>query len=70
MYEEEGVTEIMCDELIATPLPHPPAPLRGEGGKTGSKVKPRKKGVGGEDVLRFGFVSCDSILIFTGNKLN
>lgn len=35
----------MCDELIATPLPHPPVPLRGEGRKIRSKVKPRKKGV-------------------------
>lgn len=37
----------VCHELIATPLPHSPAPLRGEGRKIESKVKPRKKGVRG-----------------------
>jgi len=28
--EEEGTTETLCDELIITPIPHPPAPLGGE----------------------------------------
>ena len=28
--EEEGVAETMCDELTATPIPRPSAPLRGE----------------------------------------
>jgi len=28
--EEEGVAETMCDELTATPIPHPPAPFTGE----------------------------------------
>jgi len=27
--EEEGVAETMCDELNATPIPRPPALLRG-----------------------------------------
>jgi len=26
--EEEGVAETMCDELITTPIPHAPVPLR------------------------------------------
>jgi len=28
--EEEGVAEAMCDELTATPIPHPPVMLRGK----------------------------------------
>jgi len=26
----QGAAETTCDELTATPIPHPPAPLRGE----------------------------------------
>jgi len=28
--EEEGAAETRCDELTATPIPHPPAPLGGK----------------------------------------
>ena len=46
--EEEGAAETTCDELTATPIPHPPAPLGGGGREFGSEVKPGKKGgVGG-----------------------
>ena len=27
--QEEGAAETRCDELTATPIPHPPAPLGG-----------------------------------------
>ena len=43
--EEEGTAETTCDELIVTPIPHPPALLRG-----------RREGWG-EGVLRSGFIS-------------
>jgi len=38
----------MCDELTITPIPRPPAPLRGRRERNGSEVEPGKKGgVGG-----------------------
>jgi len=38
----------MCDELTATPIPHPPVPRRGRRERNGSEVKLGKKGgVGG-----------------------
>ncbi|XP_049649882.1 gamma-secretase subunit Aph-1b-like isoform X2 [Accipiter gentilis] len=39
--EEEGVPEIMCDDLTATPIPCPPAPLQG-----GEDVEKIGSGVG------------------------
>jgi len=60
---EEGGAATTCDELIATPIPCPSAPLGGEGGRQfRSKVEPgTKRGVGGKCCgfffLRFGFIS-------------
>jgi len=45
--EEEGVSEPMCDELTATPIPRPPVPLGGGGREMQSEVRPRKKGGAG-----------------------
>ncbi|KAK4806933.1 hypothetical protein QYF61_027300 [Mycteria americana] len=46
--EEKGAAETPCDELTATPIPHPPVPLRVEEvEKIGSKVEAGQKG--GED---------------------
>jgi len=42
--EEEGATEATCDELTATPIPHPSAPLRGKRERNRSEVEPGKKG--------------------------
>ena len=37
--EEEGAAETTCDELTATPIPHPPAPLgREEVEELGAKL--------------------------------
>jgi len=44
----EGAAEITCDELTVTPIPRPPALLRGRRERNRSEVEPRKKGgVGG-----------------------
>jgi len=32
--EEEGAVETTCDELSATPIPHPPVPLSRRGRKS------------------------------------
>jgi len=41
--EEEGAAETACDELTATPIPHPPAPLAGRRyRKSGKKLSPRR----------------------------
>ena len=42
--EEEGTAETMCDELTATPIPHPPVPLGGRRERNGSEAEPEKKG--------------------------
>ena len=42
--EGQGVAETMCDELTVTPIPCPPAPLRGRRERNGSETEPRKKG--------------------------
>jgi len=43
--EEEGAAETTCDELTATPIPCPPALLRGGVGREiVSEVQPGKKG--------------------------
>jgi len=42
--EEEGAAETTCDELTATPIPCPPAPLSGRRERNGSEAEPRKKG--------------------------
>jgi len=51
--EEEGAAETAWDELTTAPIPHPPAPLRGEEvEKIRSEAEPGKKGgVGGKVVL-------------------
>jgi len=49
--EGEGAAETTCDELTATPIPHPPAPLGGRRERNRSEVEPGKKGgVGGRCV--------------------
>jgi len=46
--EGQGAAETACDELTITPIPRPPAPLRGRRERNGSEAEPRKKGgVGG-----------------------
>jgi len=56
--EEEAVAETTRDELTVTPIPHPPAPLGGEGGReTGVKLSPGRREGWGEGVLRSGFIS-------------
>jgi len=42
--QEEGAAETTCDELTATPIPHPPALLEEGRERNGSEVEPRKKG--------------------------
>jgi len=55
-YEEQGASETMCDELTATPIPHPPAALRWGGGKEfGSEVEPGKKGGVGRRCFKIWF---------------
>ena len=57
--EEEGAAETMCDELTQTPIPRPPAPLGGGGGreKSGVKLSLGRREGWGEGVLRFSFIS-------------
>ena len=56
--EEEGAAETTCDELTQTPIPRPPAPLRGEEvEESGAKLSPGRREGWGEGVLRFGFIS-------------
>jgi len=51
--EEEGAAETKCDELTTTPIPHPPALLRGEEAENiGRKGKPEKKGGVGGSVFK------------------
>ena len=69
--EEEGAAEIMCDELTATPIPHPPVPLGGGGRGIGSKAEPGKKGgVGGRCVFKIWFYFSSSYSDLICNKLN
>ena len=35
--KEEGAAETACDELIATPIPRPPAPLGGRRQRNGER---------------------------------
>jgi len=54
--EEEGAAETTCDEPTTTPIPRPPAPLRGRRErKMGCKVKPRKKGGMGRRCFKISF---------------
>jgi len=65
------VSEATCDELTATPIPSPPAPLGGEEvEKIRSKVKPEKGGVGGTRFKVLGFFPHHPTLILISNKLN
>ena len=70
--EEEGAAETTCDELTATPIPHPSALLAGGGGRgIGSKAEPGKKGVvGGRCVFKIWFYFSLSYSDLIGNKLN
>ena len=62
--EEEGVAETMCDELIVTPIPHPPVLLVGRRQrKSGVKLSLGRREGWGEGVLRFGFTSQYPVLI-------
>jgi len=54
--EEEGVAEATCEELTATPIPCPPAPLGGGGRETGVKLSPGRREGWREGVLRSGFI--------------
>jgi len=45
--QKEGAAETTCDELAATPIPHPPASLRGGGREMGNKANLGKKGGAG-----------------------
>jgi len=49
--EEEGAAETTCDGLTVTPIPHPPAPLRGRRERNGSEAEPREEDRGGEKVF-------------------
>ena len=57
--EEEEAAETKCDELTATPIPHPPVPLRGEEvEESGAKLSPGRREGWGEGVfLRYGSIS-------------
>jgi len=51
--EEEGATQTMCDELIATLIPHPPVLLRGEEVEnSGTKLSPGRREGWREDVCK------------------
>jgi len=66
----EGQGARKCDELTTTPIPCPPAPLRGRRERNGSEAEPGKKGrVGGRCFkIRFFFSLTYSDLI--GDVLN
>jgi len=52
-WEEEGVAET-CNDLTATPIPHPPDLFRGEDvEELGAKLILRRKEVWGEGIFRF-----------------
>ena len=63
--EEEGVAETTCDELTATPIPHPPVPLWGEEVENSG----RREGWG-EGVFKLSFYFSLSYSDLTSNKLN
>jgi len=66
--EEEGEAETVCDELTATPVPHPFA-LLGRGGREfRNKVEPGKNGGVGTFKIWVYFSLSYSDLI--ANKLN
>ena len=51
--EGEGAVETTCDELTTTPIPHPPALLRGEEGeKWGVKLSLGRREGWGEGVFK------------------
>jgi len=56
--EDEVAAQTTCDELTATPITRPLAPLGGRRERNRSEVGPGKKGgVGGESGLRVTFIS-------------
>ena len=63
--EDEGAAATMCDELIATPILHPTAPLsRRRQRKLGVKLSPgRRERLGGGD-LRFSFLFLITLVCF------
>jgi len=63
------VAETMCDELIATPIPRPPAPLGGRRERNGSEVEPRKKGEVGRRCFKIWIYFSLSCSDLVGNKL-
>jgi len=64
------VAETLCDELIITPIPHPPAPLRGRRERNWSEVEPRKKGGVGGSCLKIWIYFPLSYSNLTGDELN
>jgi len=63
--EEEEVAETTCDALTVTPIPHPPAPLRGRRQRNSRK----KGGVGGR-CFKIWFCFSLSYSDLIGDKLN
>jgi len=60
-----------CDELIATPVPRPPVPLRGRRErKLAVKLSAGRREGWGEDVLKFVVFSHYSALTFDWQQVN
>jgi len=58
LQEEEEAAEKTCDELTATPIPHPPVLSGGRRQKkSGVKLRPGRREGWGKVFLRFGFIS-------------
>lgn len=56
-HQEEGMAEMMCDELTTTSIPHPHVPLGGEQvQELGMKLSPRRM-EWGKFFYRFLFIS-------------
>ena len=70
-HEQEGVAETTCDELTATPIPRPPAPLgEKEVENSGVKLSLGRREGWGEGVFKIWFYFSLSYSDLTGNKLN
>jgi len=68
--EEEGAAETKCDELTATPIPHPLALPVGRQERNGSEVEPGRREGWGEGVFKIWNYFSLSYSDLIGDKLN
>jgi len=67
---EDGAVEKTCDELNATPIPHPPVLLGAGGGREiANEVEPGKKGGVGRRCFKIWFYFSLPYSDLIGNKL-